>query len=58
MQVSIIFQLPVAIVVVKLIAGKVTIIVMMETIIKNVNGMVEIAVVIMSTPTTALSVNA
>ena len=47
MQVSIIFQLLVAIVVVKLIAGKVTIIVMMETIIKNVNGMVEIAVVMM-----------
>ena len=38
--------------------GKATIIAMIRTTMQDVNGMVEIAVVIMSTPTTALSVNA
>ena len=38
--------------------GKVTIIVMMKTTMQDVNGMVEIAVVIMSTQNTAGFVNA
>ena len=42
----------------KLLNGLETITVMMRTTMQDVNGMVEIAVVIMSTPTTALSVNA